>query len=234
VYDNTTKAVFSSDGAAWATAAGNDVHGPVSSTDNAVARFDGVTGKVIQNSIVTLSDTAVMDGLTSTGYFNGGDTGFRAIIDTANGIRFGAGVGATDSFVKRTGVGTVEIGQVGGGGTLVAHDLSLADATRGILTIPANGTVVGGFVTTNGTSGIITFDAVLLAGANSFVAVTNSTVSASSIILLTVDGSSADAVPLSVGLSGVANGIYTLGLYNAGALATAVAPKVHYLVINHA
>ncbi len=34
--------------------------GAASSTDNAIARFDSTTGKVIQNSIVTVSDTAVI------------------------------------------------------------------------------------------------------------------------------------------------------------------------------
>jgi hypothetical protein len=34
-----------------------DVDGPASSTDNAVARFDGTTGKVIQNSNVTIDDS---------------------------------------------------------------------------------------------------------------------------------------------------------------------------------
>ena len=36
---------------------GGDVAGPASATDNAVARFDGTTGKLIQNSAVTISDT---------------------------------------------------------------------------------------------------------------------------------------------------------------------------------
>ena len=34
-----------------------DVTGPGSATDNAVARFDGTTGKIIQNSAVTIADT---------------------------------------------------------------------------------------------------------------------------------------------------------------------------------
>jgi hypothetical protein len=38
------------------TNAGGDVTGPASATDNAVARFDGVTGKLIQNSLVIVSD----------------------------------------------------------------------------------------------------------------------------------------------------------------------------------
>lgn len=36
---------------------GGDVEGPASSTDNAVARFDGTTGKIIQNSGVIVDDT---------------------------------------------------------------------------------------------------------------------------------------------------------------------------------
>jgi hypothetical protein len=34
-----------------------DVVGPASATDNALARFDGTTGKLIQNSVVTVDDT---------------------------------------------------------------------------------------------------------------------------------------------------------------------------------
>ena len=39
---------------------GGDVVGAASSTDNAIARFDGVTGKVVQNSAVTIDDTGKM------------------------------------------------------------------------------------------------------------------------------------------------------------------------------
>lgn len=39
---------------------GGDVDGPGSSTDNAVARFDGTTGKLIQNSGVIISDANVV------------------------------------------------------------------------------------------------------------------------------------------------------------------------------
>lgn len=41
---------------ASSTATG-DVAGPASATDNAIARFDGTTGKLIQNSAVTVADT---------------------------------------------------------------------------------------------------------------------------------------------------------------------------------
>ncbi len=37
-----------------------DVSGPASSTDNAIVRFDGLTGKLIQNSVGTLSDAGLL------------------------------------------------------------------------------------------------------------------------------------------------------------------------------
>jgi len=49
-------------GVQWVNAGSGsgDVTGPSSATDNAVVRFDGTTGKIIQNSTVTLSDTGVL------------------------------------------------------------------------------------------------------------------------------------------------------------------------------
>lgn len=53
-------------------AGGNgDVMGPASSTDNAVARFDSTTGKIIQNSSVTISDVGVVAGMTIDTATNG-------------------------------------------------------------------------------------------------------------------------------------------------------------------
>lgn len=58
----------------WATAGGGggggDVTGPASSTDNAIARYDGTTGKIVQNSTVTVSDTGDIAGVSSLGVAN--------------------------------------------------------------------------------------------------------------------------------------------------------------------
>lgn len=52
----------------WASpAGGGDVTGPVSATDNAIVRFDGVSGTAIQNSGVILSDTNSFSGLANIG-----------------------------------------------------------------------------------------------------------------------------------------------------------------------
>ncbi len=48
-----------------ATATG-DVTGPSSSTDNAIARFDSTTGKVIQNATITVSDTGTVAAASGT------------------------------------------------------------------------------------------------------------------------------------------------------------------------
>jgi len=45
-------------------AVSGDVIGPAASTDNALVRFDGVTGKLVQNSVGILSDVGALSGLT--------------------------------------------------------------------------------------------------------------------------------------------------------------------------
>lgn len=52
------------DGTFAAPAGGGDVTGPASSTDNAIVRFDSTTGKLIQNSTVTVDDSGNVAGGT--------------------------------------------------------------------------------------------------------------------------------------------------------------------------
>lgn len=56
-----------------------DVVGPASSTDNAIARFDGTTGKLIQNSGITIADGA-------TGTLSGTNSGDVTLAGTPNYI----------------------------------------------------------------------------------------------------------------------------------------------------
>ena len=53
----------SSTAATWQTVTIGNVVGPASSTDNAVARFNLATGKLLQNSVVTIGDTGVVAGV---------------------------------------------------------------------------------------------------------------------------------------------------------------------------
>jgi len=73
-----------------------EVTGAASSTDNALARFNGTTGKIIQNSGWTLGDTDVMAGveltLTTALVVASGGTGAATLTD--GGILLGSGTGA--------------------------------------------------------------------------------------------------------------------------------------------
>ena len=57
----------------WSTPAGSsgDVVGPASATDNAITRFDGTTGELIQNSTVTIDDTGNSSGTLSQTFADG-------------------------------------------------------------------------------------------------------------------------------------------------------------------
>lgn len=65
--DGTSGQFLSTNGSgvlSWSTPAGSgDVIGPASSTDNAIARFDGITGKLIQNSSVIIDDLGNVTGI---------------------------------------------------------------------------------------------------------------------------------------------------------------------------
>ncbi len=53
---------------AWADNATGDVVGPASATDNAIVKFDGTTGKVIQNSAITLSDAGALQNVNEINF----------------------------------------------------------------------------------------------------------------------------------------------------------------------
>jgi len=59
-YDNTTGVITNS-----SPSLGGDVVGPASATDNALARYDTTTGKLIQNSAVIVDDSNNMSGVNT-------------------------------------------------------------------------------------------------------------------------------------------------------------------------
>jgi len=100
-----------------------DVTGAASSTDNAIARFDGSTGKVIQNSAATIADTT---GDITAGKYNGltvsTTTGTFTI---ANGKTL-----AVDNTLTFTGTDSSTV-SLGAGGTVAytSNKLSAFSAT---------------------------------------------------------------------------------------------------------
>lgn len=108
-----------------------DVVGPASSTDNAVARFDSTTGKLLQNSTMTVSDTGAYtaaDGSKVTGSAGGG-FGYvvQAIENTNSGGRVELSLdtddGAYAGFIAQAGSATTNDARQFDIGTRVAGGL---------------------------------------------------------------------------------------------------------------
>lgn len=59
--------------------AASDVQGPASATDNAIVRYDGTTGKIIQNSNATIGD----NGETSIGVTSGTGVPLTVTVDSS-------------------------------------------------------------------------------------------------------------------------------------------------------
>ncbi len=80
------------------TSSGGDVVGPLSSTDNAITRFDGITGKLVQDSNVLIDDSNNITG--------GNDISVsgRLLVSDLGGIRFGPGANPTDLLISHGGL----------------------------------------------------------------------------------------------------------------------------------
>ena len=74
-----------------------DVDGPSSATDNAVTRFDGTTGRLLQNSVVTISDTGDIAGAGSITSTSSSGVLTRAAA-TQDGIELIGRAGGTSSY----------------------------------------------------------------------------------------------------------------------------------------
>jgi hypothetical protein len=98
----------------WVADGGGDVVGPGSSTDNAVARFDSTTGKLLQNSVVLIGDTGAVTGvtdLTTTGNTILGDASTDNV--TVNGYMSVGGAVDSTAGVKVSSVALTGAGQIG-------------------------------------------------------------------------------------------------------------------------
>ena len=95
-----------------AGATGGDVVGPSSATDNAIVRFDGTTGKLVQNSVVTIADST--GDISGVGQLNA-TTLDATNIEVAN-IKAKDGT-AAGSIADSTGVVSFTANPVMSGGT---------------------------------------------------------------------------------------------------------------------
>jgi hypothetical protein len=88
------------------TASGSgDVVGPVSATDNAIVRYDGITGKLIQTSGITIADSA-------SGSLSGTNTGDQTI--TLTGDVTGSGTGTFAATIANDAVTFAKMQEISG------------------------------------------------------------------------------------------------------------------------
>jgi len=92
---------------------GGDVVGPASATDNAVARYDSTTGKLLQNSVVTVGDSGAVSGVTTLSASTSVTT---PIVQATNSA----------GLALRNSAGTTQISMGGGGG----DNVTIAVATN--------------------------------------------------------------------------------------------------------
>jgi hypothetical protein len=113
-----------------------DVAGPASATDNAVVRFDGTTGKLIQNSAVTIADTTG-DIETSGKLVVGAGTNSLPSLttsgDTNTGIFFPAA--GTIAFAE----GGAEAMRIDSGGRLIVGNTSSNSSFNSAIQAQGNG-----------------------------------------------------------------------------------------------
>ena len=174
VDDGTNGQALTTDGSgvlSWADAGG--VTGPVSSTDNAIARYDSTTGALIQNSGVTIDDSNNVSGVGTIA--TTGDA-------TINGLTVGEGAGSYNTNVA-VGQSALTSNTFGCGNTAVgtnalcsntttccstavghnalansntisgAHNTAVGASALFCSTTGANNTAVGGFALLCNTSG---------------------------------------------------------------------------------
>ena len=82
-----------------------DVVGPASATDNAITRYDGTTGKLIQNSTITLDDNGNIINANSLGL----DTTPATVPATVGTISWDDGDGVPSVLLKG-GTSTLQVG----------------------------------------------------------------------------------------------------------------------------
>lgn len=124
----------------WQAVAIGDVTGPASATDNAIARYNLTTGKIIQNSVVTISDTTGIIAGTQGITFSGSTSGTTDLVPTAvAGTTTLILPAATDTLVGRATTDTLT--NKTWNGVVIGSSYGGAGTVSGVLKANGSGTV---------------------------------------------------------------------------------------------
>jgi len=169
--DGTSGQALVTDGSgvlSWSSAASGDVYGPASATDNAIARFDGTTGKIIQNSVVTIADTT--GNMAGVGTLSSGaitSSGQLTLTNASDYNLYASGVG--DNFMQ----GALGIGTLPAASTITLVGGNLATGAATVNNILVNGSIqsdVTGTYTSYGSNPTTAATAFTLSNLRHFVA----------------------------------------------------------------
>jgi hypothetical protein len=222
-YNSTTGVITNS-----SPSLGGDVVGPSSATDNAIARYDTTTGKLIQNSVVTIGDTGAATGFTTlsastsvtTPIVQASNSGGLALKNSGGTTQMSVGAGGGDNMsinvstnlngtnaqidISPTGTGHVHIKPSGSG------SIEIAPTSAGTM----NNMVIGGTTPLAITGTTITATSFVGSGAsltnvvNSLAASTGISVSGSTGAVTVTNTAPDQTVVLTAG-----TGISTSGTY---------------------
>jgi hypothetical protein len=120
---------------------GGDVTGPASSTDNAIARYDGITGGIVQDSSVLIDDTNNLSGAKSITF-----TSSASNPGAGGTLWYNAGSGAMN--IRSAEIVNAAASQTLTNKTLTAPIIS-SIANTGTITLPTDTTTLVGRATTD-------------------------------------------------------------------------------------
>lgn len=155
--DGTNGQVLTTDGngvLTWTTNGAGDVVGPASSTDNAVARFDGTTGKLLQNSTLSLGDTGPLAPFTDDAV---------ALGDTTHNF--------SDLFLA-----TGALINFANGNAVITHSSGILTVSTGDLRVTTAGTNAASVVTVQGSQSLTnkTYNGLTITTTSGTLTLTNS------------------------------------------------------------